>query len=86
MEELSRATFREKEVDKMPKGAKILSREISVTVEEIENGFLVSKTTDTKYETSKGHDYSYITRKYFSKTNPLTMKLDNTPLADKIDE
>ena len=49
MEALTRATFKQKEVDNIPKGAKILSKDVSITVEEIENGFLVSKFTELRY-------------------------------------
>lgn len=86
MEKLSRATFKQKEVNNIPKGVKILSKDVSVTVEEIENGYLVSKSTEVKYEYEKKTDYSYNTKKYYSKENPLDIKLDNLSLADKIDE
>ena len=86
MEALSRATFKQKEVDNIPKGAKILSKDVSVTVEEIENGYLVSKSTEVKYEYEKRTDYSYNTKKYYCKKNPLDINLDNLSLADKIDE
>lgn len=85
MEALSRATFKQKEVDNIPKEAKILSKDVSVTVEEIENGYLVSKSTEVKYEYEKRTDYSYNTKKYYSKENPLDINLDNLSLADKID-
>ena len=86
MEKLSGATFKQKEVNNIPKGAKILSKDVSVAVEEIENGYLVSKSTEVKYEYEKKTDYSYNTKKYYSKENPLDIKLDNLSLADKIDE
>lgn len=86
MEKLSRATFKQKEVNNIPKGVKILSKDVSVTVEEIENGYLVSKSTEVKYEYEKKTDYSYNTKKYYSKENPLDINLDNLSLADKIDE
>ena len=86
MEKLSRATFKQKEVNNIPKGAKILSKDVSVTVEEIENGYLVSKSTEVKYEYEKKTDYSYNTKKYYSKENPLDINLNILSLADKIDE
>lgn len=85
MEALTRATFKQKEVDSLPKGAKILSKDVSVTVEEIENGYLVCKSTEVKYEYEKRTDYSYNTKKYYSKENPLDINLDNLSLADKVD-
>ena len=75
MEALTRATFKSKEVDTIPKGAKILSKDVSITVEEIENGFLVCKSTEVKYEYDKRTDYSYHTKNYFSKDNPLEIDL-----------
>ena len=86
MEKLSRATFKQKEVNNIPKGVKILSKDVSVTVEEIENGYLVSKSTEVKYEYEKKTDYSHNTKKYYSKENPLDINLGNLSLADKIDE
>ena len=85
MEALTRATFKQKEVDSLPKGAKILSKDVSVTVEEIENGYLVCKSTEVKYEYEKRTNYSYNTKKYYSKENPLDINLDNLSLADKVD-
>lgn len=84
-EALTRATFKQKEVDSVPKGAKILSKDVSITVEEIENGFLVCKSTEMKYEVDKRTDYSYNTKKYFSKENPLDLdmsKFEDKTLAD----
>ena len=85
MEALTRATFKQKEVNNLPKGAKILSKDVYVTVEEIENGYLVCKSTEVKYEYEKRTDYSYNTKKYYSKENPLDINLDNLSLADKVD-
>ena len=87
MEALSRATFKQKEVDNIPKGAKILSKDVSISVEEIENGFLVSKSTEVKYEFDKRTDYSCHTKKYYSKDNPLDIdmsKFSEESLADKL--
>ncbi len=84
-EALTRATFKSKEVDTVPKGAKVLSKDVTITVEEIENGFLVCKSTEMKYEYDKRTDYSYNTKKYFSKENPLDIdlsKIEEKTLAD----
>lgn len=75
---LTRASFRGKETFKLPVGAKIISKEVTVDVEEIENGFLVCKRTEFKYQ-AKGKDYNdwgSITKKFFSKENPLTLDED----------
>ncbi len=77
MEALRNASFTAKEIKEVPKGAKILSKTTNINVEEIENGFLVSKTTDVKYEINKMTDYLYQCKKYFSKENPLSIDLEN---------
>lgn len=84
-EALTRATFIKKEVDSMPKGAKILSKDVNISVEEIENGFLVCKNIEVKYEFEKRTNYIYHTKKYFSKENPLSINLkdiEGKKLAD----
>ena len=81
-------TFKKKEVVNIPKGAKILSKNSTLTVEEIENGFLLIKNTDTKYQLNKNTDYAYSTKKWFSKENPLIIdekKVEKKFLADNFD-
>lgn len=79
-------------VPKMPKGAKILSKNVRVEVEEIENGYLISKCYDIKYEYESGTDrdiktdYLYYSRKWFSKTDPLEIKIDDKSLADSFED
>lgn len=87
-EALKRATFKNKEVDSVPKNAKILAKDISITVEEIENGFLISKSIEVKYQINKEIDWKYITKKYFSKDNPLDIdmeKFGEKTLADNFE-
>ena len=86
--DLTRASFKTKEIDTIPVGATILSKDTSLNVEEIENGFLICKNVEVKYEYDKRTDYSYHTKKYFSETNPLKIDMDsmtggNEELADK---
>lgn len=81
---LKKATFKQKEINNIPKDAEILSKEVSITVEEIENGYLLCKHTEIKYEYDKKVDYSNNTKRYYSKENPLDIKLDSLKLADKI--
>lgn len=77
---------------KMPKGAKILNKNTRIEVEEIENGFLISKCFDIKYEYESGTDkevrtdYLYYTKKWFSKTDPLEIKIDEKSLADSFED
>ena len=91
MEALTRATFKQKETDNIPKDVKILSKEVSITVEEIENGFLICKTSNIKYQKKDKDytDYSYVTKKYFAKENPLEIDmegLDDKTLASNFSE
>ena len=89
MEALTRATFKQKEVDNIPKGSKVLSKDVSITVEEIENGFLVSKSTEVKYEYNKKTDWCYHTKKFYAKENPLEIDmegLDDKTLASNFSE
>lgn len=81
-----------REQPRMPKGSKVLSRNTRIEVEEIENGFLISKCYDIKYEYPTGEDkeirtdYLYYTKKWFSKTDPLEIKIDEKSLADSFEE
>lgn len=75
----------------LPKGAKVVSKEVRVVIEEIENGFLVCKNHEIRYlrKDSEGKeytDYAHITKKYFSKVDPLTINVEDKTLADLIDE
>lgn len=85
MTKLASTSFKEKDKKEVPKGATIVSKETRVSVEEIENGFLITKTTDISYTLGKHNDYLYLNKKYFSKDNPLEIDLSNLSLADKID-
>lgn len=87
--ELTRASFKKKEIDNIPEDAKILSKDVSLSVEEIENGFLVNKSTETKYQYDGRTDYSYNNKKWFSKENPLEIDMDGIEeksLADQFEE
>lgn len=78
----------EKEGDsKIPKGSEILSTDHTVNVEEIENGFIICRNTNTKYMApgKEYNDYAYETKKWYSETNPLTINTDNKELADMFD-
>ena len=43
------ARIKGKQVNKLPKGAEVLKKEVDTTVEEIENGFIVEKRYEIKY-------------------------------------
>lgn len=71
----------------IPKDATILGKDTDVTVKQIENGFIICKRTETKYsyKTSEGSertDYSYETKEYYTKEDPLTINTKDKSLAD----
>lgn len=89
MAELKNASFTAKSKDSLPTGAKIIKQTTNVEVEEIENGYLVTKRTEYEFQMKdKSYtDWKSIYKKYYSKTNPLTIDLDNIgekeTIADK---
>lgn len=86
MAELKNASFTAKSKDNLPAGAKIIKQTTNVDVEEIENGFLITKRTEYEYQ-KKDKDYTdwkSIYKKYYSKTNPLTIDLDDIGSKDSI--
>ena len=84
LELAEKVSFEGKDKTKIPKGAVEIKRDVRVTVEEIENGFIVKKTFDIKYQLGKSTDYLYYTKKVFSETNPIQIKEDKM-LADYFD-
>lgn len=71
--------------EKIPEGAKVLKDDISVNVEQIENGFLICKTHDIKYQepgNNGNSGYAYYTEKWYSEDNPLSIDTENKELAD----
>lgn len=80
--------YKTKEKSTLPKGAIVESKEVSVEVEEIENGFLITKKTEYKYR-MKDKDYSdwkTCYKKYYNKTNPVEIETANKALADMFEE
>ena len=71
------------EKTKIPKNATIISTDVDITVEEIENGFLISKEFRTKYQMPNNSyvDWDYQTKKFYSKTNPIKIE-DNSKDKD----
>lgn len=69
-----------------PSGAKIIKKSIRTETEEIENGWLVTKNYDIKYEVKGNTDWTYYSEKYFSKTNPLKVVVEDKALADQFDD
>lgn len=71
--------------DKAPtKGDKILSRETRTETEEIDNGWLVIKTTEVRYRSKNGEGTKYYSKtdKAFSDKEPFLKEDDGKELAD----
>jgi hypothetical protein len=66
----------------VPEGADILSKDTNIRVEKIENGYIISKNIEYKYQLDDRTDWAYVEKKYFSKTDPLEIKLNGKGLAD----
>jgi hypothetical protein len=85
-------TKHNKEQKTLPKGAIVLSKSITTRVEEIENGYLICKNIEYKYETGTGDakrtDWMYITKRWYTKEDPLEIKLNSKDkaLADSFNE
>ena len=64
-------------------GAKILHKSVNTSTEQIENGYLITKSYDIKYQDAKGQsDYAYYTKKWYSKEDPLEIKIKDSALAE----
>lgn len=83
--ELKNASFDSKSNFKLPEGAEVISNTFSINVEEIENGFIVRKSYDIKYQIGERIDYAYHNKKWYSKKNPLKVEMKEIPLEDKFD-
>lgn len=83
-------SYRGKDDFKLPEGSEIIKKNISIHIEEIENGFIISK--EYQLEVLRGDDirHEYLTKKFYSKKNPmknLDLKLtkeEDLSLADKL--
>ena len=76
----------EKEQKKeVPKGATIVRKSVRTETEQIENGWLISKNYDIQYKMkSDGYtEYAYYTKKWYTKDDPLEVKLTDASLADE---
>jgi len=72
----------------LPEGAKVINTTTEVRVEEIENGYIISKEIRTEYKV-KGKDYSdylYDTKKYYSEEDPLEINITDKTLADAFED
>ena len=83
-----RKDTKKEESKPVPKGAEIVSENVSTDVEQIENGFLITKRTEIRWKTKGMNypEYSYENKKYFSKTDPLTINVKDKGLAEAFEE
>lgn len=82
-------TTKIKEQKEPPAGSTITEETVRIETEEIENGWLISKHFEGRY-TPKGSTDGYgnwynYTKRWFSKTDPLTVKVNDKELADEFD-
>lgn len=79
-----RAAKEPKDHKKLPKGAKVVSKDTTVTVKEIENGYITCTRTEYRYTMGKEEkypDYLTVTREYYTEEDPLEIKI-----AEKLPE
>lgn len=83
---LKSARLEAKKEFKLPKGATIIKKDVTLSVEEIENGFLLRKSYDIKWSNAEGdNNYEYFTKSWFSEENPITVNMpEEKSLADKL--
>lgn len=68
--------------DKIPSGAKIIGKDVRIEIEEIENGFLITKNYEIKYKIKDNIDWCYCTKKYYSKEDPLQINTEDKSVAE----
>jgi hypothetical protein len=67
----------------VPKGAKILRKETRTTVRKIENGFIVSKNIEVRYQVGKDNtDWHHETKEWFSAKDPMKITISKNSLED----
>ena len=85
---LKSARLESKKSFTLPKGGTITRKNVSLSVKEIENGYLLTKNYDLEWTDSKGNNhYEYFDKNWFSKDNPIEINLpdETKSLADKLD-
>lgn len=86
----SSTTIREEKDRRPPEGAKIIEQTIRTETEEIENGWLITKSYDGRYQLKDSKDdygnYFNYSKKWYSKEDPLEITVKDKSLADAFDE
>ena len=71
---ISETTVKSKSKFKLPEGAEVISKSERIYVEEIENGFLISKDYEIKWKDADGENHwDNFSRKWSSEKNPITI-------------
>jgi len=90
MSELTVRKTSKKENKVIPEGAEIISKDVDVRTEEIENGWLITKRIESRWRMKNSKDdygnYHTEEKKWYSKTDPLTIKTKDEGLAEAFDE
>lgn len=83
---ITSARLEKKKEFTLPKGATIIKKDVNLTVEEIENGYLLKKSYDIRWTNQEGDtQYEYFTKVWFSEENPITINMPSEKsLADKL--
>lgn len=81
------AEFEGKREFKLPEGATVIKNSHTISVREIENGFILRKAYDIKWTLGDDSNYEYFSKEWWSKENPLkiTMPKEEKSLADKLE-
>lgn len=81
------AEFESKKQFALPEGALVTRNSHTISVREIENGFILRKSYDIKYTLGDDSNYEYFSKEWWSKENPLTITMpkEEKSLADKLD-
>lgn len=72
----------------LPSGATIISKSTRMSVRKIKNGYLLIKSYDIKWKAAGSDDnnYEYYSEEWYSKDNPITVKMPKEKsLAEKLD-
>lgn len=72
---------------KMPEGAQIVTKNVDIRSRKIENGYVLTKSYDIQYELNGEMHWHYVTKEYYSKTNPVEVKVKEgkKSLADQFE-
>ena len=72
----------------LPAGSTIIKKTINMSVRKIKNGYVLRKSYDIKLKPERSDDtrYEYYSDEWFSKDNPITVKMPKEKsLAEKLD-